>query len=92
MNNFINECELDGLSKMLYLDYNFLLSNVLLAKMDIATMSNSLEGRSPFLSKYILEFAPRLNDRFKIKGFKTKYILRELSKKYLPKSTEPSKL
>ena len=26
----------------------FLLSNVLLPKMDIATMSHSLEGRSPF--------------------------------------------
>ena len=53
--------------------------------MDIATMANSIEGRSPFLSKYNLDLAPQISDNHKIKGIKTKYILRELSKKYLPK-------
>ena len=56
MEEFINNTHLDPLSKMLYLDFNILLFSDLLVKMDIATMSNSLEGRSPFLSKYILEF------------------------------------
>lgn len=83
MDSFINETELNGLSKMLYLDFNMLLFSDLLVKMDIATMAHSLEGRSPFLSKYILEFAPTMQDNFKIKGKTTKYILRELSKKYL---------
>ena len=45
-------------------------------------MSNSLEGRSPFLSKYMLEWAPRLPDKEKINGLNTKFILRELAKKY----------
>ena len=48
-------------------------------------MSFSLRKRSPFLSKYILELAPALPDKFKINGGKTKFILRELAKKYLPK-------
>jgi asparagine synthase (glutamine-hydrolysing) len=52
--------------------------------MDIATMAHSLEGRTPFLSKDLLEFAPTIDDKFKIRGFKTKYLLRELAKKYLP--------
>ena len=54
----------------------------LLKKMDIATMSNSLEGRSPFLSKYLLEWAPKLNDKSKINGTDTKYILRDLTLRY----------
>ena len=33
----------------------------------------------------MLEFAPTLKNEYKIKGKNTKYILRELSKKYLPK-------
>ncbi|WP_455756632.1 asparagine synthase (glutamine-hydrolyzing) [Sulfurimonas sp.] len=85
MENCINNCTLTGLSKQLYLDFNMLLLSDLLVKMDIATMAHSLEGRSPFLSKYMLEFAPTLADSYKINGKTTKYILRELSKKYLPK-------
>jgi len=87
MNNFINEVNnknISELSKMLYLDFNLILQSDLLKKMDIATMAHSLEGRSPFLSKYMLEFAPQLADKFKIKGTTTKYILRELAKDYLP--------
>ena len=83
MNDFINKTNLDDFSKMLYLDFNMLLFSDLLVKMDIATMSASLEGRSPFLSKYLIELAPTLKNSYKIKGKSTKHILRELSKKYL---------
>ena len=84
MDAFVMNTDLDPLSKMLYLDFNMLLFSDLLVKMDIATMSNSLEGRSPFLSRDMLAFAPTLKNEYKIKGSTTKYILRELSKKYLP--------
>ncbi len=36
------------------------------------------------MSKYFLEFAPLIDKNLKIKGTTTKYILRELAKKYLP--------
>lgn len=88
MDRYIESVEnenISSLSKMLYMDFNLILKSDLLKKMDIATMSHSLEARSPFLSKYMLEFAPRLEDKFKIKGIRTKYILRELAKQYLPK-------
>ncbi len=76
--------QLTQLSKMLYLDFNLLLFSDLLVKMDIATMANSLEARSPFLSKYLLNFVPSLPDNCKVKGLVTKHILREIAKKYLP--------
>lgn len=84
MENFIQSVDLEPLSKMLYLDFNILLFSDLLVKMDIATMSHSLEGRSPFLSKDMLQLAPTIKSEYKVKGFKTKYILRELAKRYLP--------
>jgi len=85
MDNFIKKVDkqdVSNLSKILILDSSLILPNDLLKKMDIATMSSSLEGRSPFLSKYMLEWAPRIPDREKIRGTTTKYILRELAKKY----------
>ena len=66
------------------MDFNSNLFSDLLVKMDIATMANSLEGRSPFLCKELLEYAPGMNDHFKIKGSTTKYLLRTLSENYLP--------
>ena len=85
MNEFLlSNSELSNLSGMLLHDSEILLFSDLLVKIDIATMSHSLEGRSPFLSKYMLEFAPTLPDSQKVKGSMTKVILRELAKKYLP--------
>ena len=66
------------------MDFDTNLLNDLLVKMDIATMANSLEGRSPFLSKELLEYVPALDDKYKINGSTTKYLLRSLANKYLP--------
>jgi asparagine synthase (glutamine-hydrolysing) len=75
---------LSELDKLLISDFKHILRANLLPKMDIATMANSLEGRSPFLSKSILEFAPTLPNNYKIHKKTTKYLLRELAKKYCP--------
>ena len=80
----INNSTFSGLEKLMLVDFKTILFGDLLVKMDIATMANSLEGRSPFLSKYILEYAPSLSDKLKISGITTKYILRKLSERYLP--------
>ena len=74
----------NSLDLMLATDFDTLLFGDLLVKMDIATMSNSIEGRSPFLGKVILEIAPLLPNKYKVNNFTTKYILRKLAKKYLP--------
>ncbi len=73
-----------GLKKIMNLDFDTNLFSDLLVKMDIATMANSLEGRSPFLSKELLEYIPTIADGYKIKRKTTKYMLRKLAVKYLP--------
>lgn len=70
--------------KMLAADFGALLPGDLLPKMDIATMAHALEGRSPFLGKELLEWAPTLPDQFRLRGTTTKYLLRKLSERYLP--------
>ncbi len=80
----IVDSPLTGLQKIMNLDFDFILFCDLLVKMDIATMAHSLEGRSPFLGKELLEYAPTLPDKYKINGVETKHILRTLTKKYLP--------
>jgi asparagine synthase (glutamine-hydrolysing) len=79
---FVRSLKLNNFNKLLFLDFKYNLDKDLLMKMDIATMQNSLEARSPFLSKYFLETAFCMDG--KIRAFKTKAILRELAKKYLP--------
>ncbi len=80
----ITSSEMSGLKKIMNMDFDTNLFSDLLVKMDIATMANSLEGRSPFLSKDLLEYVPGLNDDLKIRGATTKFLLRNLAKKYLP--------
>ena len=80
----IAQSELSGLKKIMNLDFDTNLFSDLLVKMDIATMANSQEGRSAFLSKEFLEYIPTLPDNYKIKGKTTKHLLRQLAKKYLP--------
>ena len=80
----LNDQKFSGLEKIMCMDFNYLFANDLLVKMDIATMAHSLEGRTPFLSKDLLEFAPTIQDKYIIHGTQTKYLLRKLAKKYLP--------
>lgn len=80
----VNRSKLSGLQKIMNLDFDNILAGNLLVKMDIATMAHSLEGRSPLLSKEILEYIPAISDGYKIKGQQTKYLLRKLAEKYLP--------
>jgi asparagine synthase (glutamine-hydrolysing) len=56
----------------------------LLVKMDIATMANSLEARSPFLDHKVMEFAARLPGRYKLRGATSKYLLKKVARKLLP--------
>lgn len=75
----------DGVGKMMAIDFIWSLPYDLLVKMDIATMSHGLEARSPFLDHHVVEWACRLPLKYKVRGMKTKVILRQLAGKYLPK-------
>ena len=49
-------------------------------------MAHSLEVRPPFLDDRIVDFANRLPDDFKLRGSKSKYVLRKLMQNKLPPS------
>src|SRR5256714_2828364 len=60
------------------------LPNDLLVKMDIASMTVSLEARSPFLDHNLMEFAASLPENLKLRGMTTKYLLKRVLKKVVP--------
>jgi len=61
------------------------LPNDLLVKVDIATMAVSLEARSPFLDHHVIEFAASLPERLKLRRLTTKYLLKKVLRRLLPK-------
>jgi asparagine synthase (glutamine-hydrolysing) len=75
----------DFTDRTLYADVTLYLSETLLVKMDIASMANSLEARSPFLDHEIMEFAARIPSRLKLHNGKTKIILKNAFGNVLPK-------
>ncbi len=73
------------LDRAMYADIMAYLPDNLMVKMDIATMANSLETRSPFLDHRLVEFNTTLPPEWKLKGFsKSKHILKETFKDYFP--------
>lgn len=66
-------------------DIESYLEGDILCKVDRATMRVALEGREPFLDNKVIELALGLPDHFKIRNGKTKWILREILYKYVPK-------
>jgi len=63
------------------------LPDCLLVKVDIATMANSLEARSPFLDHTFMEFAARIPSRLKIRNGQSKWILKRAFRDLLPERT-----
>jgi len=68
---------------MLY-DATHTLPDAWLHKVDRASMAVSLEARSPFLDRRVLELAFSLPLRMRIRGRHKKYIVRRLLREYLP--------
>ncbi len=82
---FSGSCTDDIVDSLLYADIHSYLPEDLLVKMDIATMANSLECRSPFLDHKLMEFAASIPSNLKVKGLRLKHILKKAFKKALPK-------
>jgi len=81
---FFNAKATDFIDRILYTDIKTYLAENLLVKMDIATMANSLEARSPFLDHKFIEFTATFPWYWKLKGFNTKFILKRTFKNFLP--------
>lgn len=78
-------CASSGLDHMRAMDMVTYLPGDLLVKVDIASMAHSLEVRSPFLDQEVLALAARIPDDLLIKGTTTKWILRELAYRLVPR-------
>jgi len=64
---------------------NLYLQDGILAKVDRASMLNSLEARSPFLDIEFVDLARRIPWQFKLRGGQTKWILKKALAPLLPR-------
>ncbi len=75
----------EPLAQAQYIEMRTLLSgNLLSSQGDRMMMANSVEGRFPFLDYRLVEFAFNLPPELKIKVLKEKYLLKEISREFLP--------
>lgn len=82
---FLGPGEILGIDSLLLTDTMTYLPYDLLVKVDITSMANSLEVRSPFLDQKFMEFAARLPAEYKMKNFTKKYILKKAIRGLVPK-------
>lgn len=85
LTNFDTDVHQDRLSNLLAVDYKTYMVDDILHKVDRATMSVSLEGREPLLDHRIIEFVAQLPSDIKIKNGDKKWLLKQITHKYLPK-------
>ena len=86
LNNDIEHFEgLNSIEKMMAYDLITYLPTDILTKVDRAAMAVSLETRVPFLDPEVIEFSASLPLEFKIRNGITKWVLRQVLYKYVPK-------
>ena len=76
--------DISSLDRMTRSDFEAYLPGDLLVKVDMATMANSLELRSPMLDVNVVEWGLSLPHKYKIKGLETKHILKDVARSLVP--------
>jgi asparagine synthase (glutamine-hydrolysing) len=74
----------DDLTRVLHQDMRVYMQDDILTKVDRTSMAHSLEVRVPLLDHTVVEFVTSLPISWKLKGWTTKYLLKQLALRYLP--------
>jgi asparagine synthase (glutamine-hydrolysing) len=74
----------DPLNALLALDFSTYMSDSVLTKVDRASMAHGLEVRPPLLDSELIDLAFSLPGRFKLRGSRSKYLLKRVAAGYLP--------
>ena len=74
----------DPLERLIYVYAKSYLQDDILVKVDRASMATSLEVRAPFLDVDLVEFLGRVPPDLKLRGSKTKYLLKQAMADVLP--------
>lgn len=74
------------LDRSLYTDHNTYLAGNLLPKTDRMTMAHSLEARAPLLDSQWVEWTARLPEKYKLRGLRTKWLLKAAFANKIPPS------
>jgi len=83
----------DRIRKMQEMDLKTYLPGDLMYKVDMASMANSLEVRSPFLDFRVVEFGLSLPAKYKVSRGENKHILREIAREFVhPKLIDRPKM
>jgi asparagine synthase (glutamine-hydrolysing) len=77
--------QLGDVERMMQLDMLTYMPDDILAKVDRATMAVSLESRAPFLDHRVVEFAWSLPLDLKLRGGQSKWLLRQVLYRYVPR-------
>jgi asparagine synthase (glutamine-hydrolysing) len=74
----------DYVNRQLYVDIKTYLCDDIMVKVDRMSMATSLEARAPFLDYRVVEYAATIPSVLKLRGTKTKYILKKAMAPLLP--------
>ena len=84
---FEEAVSLEPMDRVMYVYLKTYMSDDILAKVDRASMANSLEVRAPFLDTDFAAFAANIPASYKLRGSVSKWILKDALKAKLPEQT-----
>lgn len=83
-NHILRHIDDHDFNTVLKTDLDLVLAGDMLVKVDLMSMANSVEVRSPFLDHHVVEFAFSIPSEYKIDGKRRKKILKDAFRHLLP--------
>ena len=83
---FNKKSDYDLINKMCFTDINMFMVGLNLTYTDRSSMAQSVEVRVPFIDKKLIEYVMTIPGTFKYKRNISKYILKKVAEKHIPKN------